>query len=81
MDILTFISTNPWQTFFLGPFILLLLVTGAWILGGITNFVFRLINRLLRTIKVCIRGWPPEHLDADGDFKPVPSCDGQEEAE
>lgn len=32
---------------------------------------FRLLNRILRTIKVCVRGWPPAHLDADGDFKPT----------
>jgi len=34
---------------------------------------FRLPNRILRTIKVLVRGWPPEHLDADGDFQPVES--------
>ena len=34
--------------------------------------VFRLPNRILRTIKVVSKGWPPEHLDADGDFKPEP---------
>lgn len=25
-----------------------------------------------RTIKVLARGWPPAHLDADGDWKPEP---------
>lgn len=33
--------------------------------------LFTLPNRILRTIKVLCRGWPPEHLDADGDWKPV----------
>jgi len=33
---------------------------------------FRLPNRLFRTLNVLFRGWPPEHLDADGDFKKVP---------
>ena len=28
-----------------------------------------MFNRLMRTIKVAIRGWPPSHLDADGDWK------------
>lgn len=32
----------------------------------------RLLNRLLRTIKVACRGWPPSHLDADGDWPPPP---------
>lgn len=34
--------------------------------------LFRLPNRVLRTIKVMKRGWPPQHLDADGDFKTKP---------
>lgn len=29
-----------------------------------------LINRILRTTKILARGWPPAHLDADGDWKP-----------
>lgn len=50
-----FASDSPWLTFFL-----------AWL---ITHFVFVVINRFLRTIKVLAAGWPPEHLDADGDWK------------
>lgn len=30
------------------------------------------IRLLLRTIRVAVRGWPPAHLDADGDWKPEP---------
>lgn len=30
----------------------------------------RLISRLYRVIMVCSRGWPPAHLDADGDWEP-----------
>lgn len=29
--------------------------------------IFKCWNRLLRTIKVALRGWPPAHIDADGD--------------
>ena len=47
-----------------------------WLLWGVVPIayivLFRLPNRLLRSIKVLVRGWPPEHLDADGDFKPAP---------
>ncbi len=39
-----------------------------WAVVSIAYIAFRLINRILRTIKVVIRGWPPAHLDADGDF-------------
>jgi len=28
------------------------------------------VVRILRSINIATRGWPPEHLDADGDFKP-----------
>jgi hypothetical protein len=29
----------------------------------------RVVGRTYRTIMVCVRGWPPAHLDADGDWK------------
>lgn len=29
----------------------------------------RIVSRTLRTINIAIRGWPPAHLDADGDWK------------
>ena len=57
---LDFIAENPWQFFFMGPFIIFL----SWLLS---DLAFKVWNRLLRTIKALIRGWPPEHLDADGD--------------
>jgi len=31
--------------------------------------LFRLPNRWLRSRNIREQGWPPEHLDADGDFK------------
>ncbi len=51
--------------------------SAMWLLWGVyalleiafRRLLFTLPNRLLRTIKVLFRGWPPEHLDADGDFK------------
>lgn len=46
---------HPWMTFWI--FIVLLCVTGDAI-----KFTFRTIN-------IAAHGWPPEHLDADGDFK------------
>lgn len=33
--------------------------------------LLRTANRALRTIKVALRGWPPAHLDADGDWPPA----------
>lgn len=37
---------------------------------AIINSVERLWNRTMRTLRVSLRGWPPAHLDADGDWKP-----------
>lgn len=41
----------------------------VWLGAILGEIAFKLCNRLLRTIKVCARGWPPAHLDADGDWK------------
>jgi hypothetical protein len=43
-------------------------LTGFFTLARIIFFL--LPNRILRTISVRKHGWPPEHLDADGDWKP-----------
>jgi hypothetical protein len=44
------------------------------ILNGVAYFVvnglLRLWTRLMRMLMVSKHGWPPEHLDADGDWKP-----------
>jgi hypothetical protein len=42
-----------------------------WAVLPLAQIGFMIINRILRTIKVIFRGWPPEHLDADGDWKPL----------
>lgn len=31
-------------------------------------FVFKCWNRFLRHLNIRSKGWPPAHLDADGDF-------------
>lgn len=31
--------------------------------------LFRLPNRIIRHLNIRKAGWPPEYLDADGDFK------------
>ena len=49
-----------------------------WFLGFIAlagtlsilhGVLFRLPNRILRSRNIVARGWPPNHLDADGDFE------------
>lgn len=34
-----------------------------------------ILNRMFRCLNVRKQGWPPPHLDADGDFKPAPEKD------
>lgn len=36
------------------------------------RLVFRCFNRVIRHMTIRKAGWPPAHLDADGDFKPEP---------
>jgi hypothetical protein len=31
---------------------------------------------VVRMVMVILRGWPPAHLDADGDWKPNPKKEG-----
>jgi hypothetical protein len=69
MDVLTFMAENPWQTFFLLPFVFVLMFLSALIMESVMKFLLIVINRTFRTIKVLFRGWPPVHLDADGDFR------------
>lgn len=45
---------SPWLTFFL-----------FWILIGT---IARICNRIIRSRNIKHQGWPPLHLDADGDF-------------
>ncbi len=42
-----------------------------WCLMHTAFFVLRVcIRRFTSMVRVCVRGWPPAHLDADGDWKP-----------
>lgn len=39
---------------------------------AMSTLVFRSWNRFLRHLNIRTKGWPPPHLDADGDFRPLP---------
>lgn len=71
MDVLVKYSVeSPWLTFFLALFALFLA-------ESILKVARSLFIRLCRVVAVACRGWPPAHLDADGDFKPQPKDDAQ----
>jgi hypothetical protein len=63
-------GTEHWWFFGWIAFWSILTLLGG-IFGTMRLVFFVLPNRILRTIKVASRGWPPAHLDADGDWKPV----------
>jgi hypothetical protein len=55
MTLLEFSDRNPWLAFFA-----LLIVARC---------AFLVHNRTMRMLNVRAHGWPPSHLDADGDFR------------
>jgi hypothetical protein len=55
-ELYAFMGEHPWLTFFL-----------ALIAGQIAVWPFRLVNRYIRHRNIKAAGWPPKHLDADGD--------------
>lgn len=60
IELYAFIAGSPWVSFFL-----------AWLMAwSFRIFCIYFINRPLRTMKVMKHGWPPSHLDADGDINP-----------
>lgn len=59
MTILQFMGEHPILSFFIAY----LSVEGAVRIG----------SRGFRSINILARGWPPAHLDADGDWKPDPN--------
>lgn len=38
--------------------------------ASINGLIMKSWSRFLRSRNIKNQGWPPEHLDADGDFKP-----------
>ena len=43
-----------------------------WLPVALASVLAKLANRILRAINIACRGWPPSHLDADGDWRPLP---------
>lgn len=69
MNIYELISDSPWVSFFIAG----LLVHGA--VSIVRSFLRYCIDRPLRHWTIRLRGYPPEHCDVDGDFKPEKDSD------
>lgn len=59
--IIDFVNAAPWLSF--------VIVLALW---GLTSSSLMTIRRIIRMCNISFRGWTPEHLDADGDFRPEP---------
>lgn len=55
MTLYQFMSDSPWLTLFL--------------VGLVTACAGSVLNRALRAWNINRHGWPPDHCDADGDFR------------
>jgi len=64
MTMWDFIDQHPTYTFFLGIWVVIVI-----------SYPVRLVNRVIRHANVRTKGWPPPHLDADGDFKRKPESE------
>jgi hypothetical protein len=53
---LKFTTEHPWFT--------LLILLALWELASLP---FKTVNRVIRHRNIAKAGWPPEHVDADGD--------------
>jgi len=69
-----FAHESPQLTFFM-------FWIAVWGVVSIVRYIgFKLPNRAFRSMNIRKHGWPPEHCDADGDFRPVnssPKTDGE----
>lgn len=61
-DFYQFAGSHPFLTFML-----------AWFAYEVAIYPFKLVNRWIRSRNIKNAGWPPAHLDADGDQVKDPS--------
>ena len=62
MNVWEFIDAHLVYTFFLGVFFFVVFLT-------VCELICKVWNRLMRMLNIRKVGWPPEHCDADGDFR------------
>lgn len=71
-ELLKWMAESPFLTFFLAYFAFVLL-------RQLVRTTERLIGLPFRFMNIRKHGWPPEHLDADGDYKkPKPEPKAEE---
>lgn len=63
---------SAWDFWNAHPFIAWCALWLVWMVVPLATLPLRLAIRTYRCVMVCARGWPPPHVDADGDWKPAP---------
>ena len=61
---------NAWDFWNAHPFLAWCALWLLWAPAAIVGQLVRLANRFVRKANIKAAGWPPSHLDADGDWKP-----------
>jgi hypothetical protein len=49
-----------------------------WLWLVIFFLLYHLARNLLRSFNIAMRGWPPDYLDADGDYKRKTETESEE---
>jgi hypothetical protein len=70
LELLKFTLSSFW--IFCGSYAMI-----GMILYFVVNGIIKLFSRLFRMIMVSKHGWPPSHLDADGDWKELEKLNSQ----
>jgi len=75
-DLLNYMDDCWFMTFLLSfPIFITIWIFISGVFGivyALANGVYKILCRSIRLVMVAFRGWPPEHVDADGDFRPRP---------
>jgi len=59
---------NMWDFFNQHEFLAWCALWLTWLMIPAMQTILLLVNRTYRAINILFHGWPPAHLDADGDF-------------
>ena len=62
MNIYDLADNNP-------ALVLVISIIASCTVSSVFYYIFRSVNRYFRHKNIASKGWPPSHLDGDGDFK------------
>ena len=75
MNLFDYMNENSFTGFL---FFIAIIPTISWHIIIIFNKINDLVTKFIRMVNIIMRGWPPSHLDADGDFQTIEEEDDEE---